>query len=204
MVHIVKVWVVPEVGYVLQRPGAGAVNLDSDRFTLSAPANRHDSVTLAASERDPGHRRGVAGAVERPPRPRLRLQAHQRASGAPRPDRRDFGERQTCSAQSWDAVGRGEAQLLAQRPREACVVHRTRGAGHRFLASLLQRGHRCETAHTKSLDPLPLGGAASAQTMTYWRKLLGLRFKHEGFCDGLYVYRKTPRDRRFRRLRRSS
>jgi hypothetical protein len=128
---------------------------------------------LAASGRNLRHCRAVAGALKRLPRPRLRLQVHQRASGAPRPDRRDLGERQTRSAQSWDAVGHREDQLVAQCPQEASVVHRTRGAGHRVLASLLQRGHRCETTHTKSLDPLPLGGATSTQTMTYWLKLLG-------------------------------
>src|SRR5215211_1774271 len=33
---------------------------------------------------------------------------------------------------------------------------------------------------------------------------LSLRFNQEGFCDRLYLHRKTPRDHRFCRLRRSS
>lgn len=44
-----------------------------------------------------------------------------------------------------------------------------------LLVGFLKRGHRCETAHTKSLDSLPLGEPTSPRTMTYWRKLLERR-----------------------------
>ena len=52
------------------------------------------------------------------------------------------------------------------------MVHREAWAGHRLLGLVFQRGGHRGEACPGGLDPLPLGGATSPQTVTYWRSLL--------------------------------
>ena len=68
----------------------------------------------------------------------------------------------------WD---RRTHELLAQRPQEAGVVHRTSSTGGRLLGGFLERGHHRKAPRPGSLDPLPLERPTFPPTVTYWRGL---------------------------------
>src|ERR671911_693030 len=114
----------------------------------------------------------VARARQRSPRPRLRLEDHQRASGREGLGGRDSQEGLACFAHGRLALGGGTNQLVvAQRPQEAGVVHREGGSGHRLLDRVLQRDHHSTQADPGSLETLPLGASPCPLSLTYWRGL---------------------------------
>ena len=110
--------------------------------------------------------RDAARGGERPPRPRLRLASHPRASGGVGAGMGDLGEGQAGALLGHESVGGRADELVAQRPQEACVVHRAGGEGDRLLGCVLGGGDHRQAAGSRRLDPLPLGGATIPTTMS--------------------------------------
>src|SRR4051812_43624337 len=52
------------------------------------------------------------------------------------------------------------------------MVYREGRTGHRLLDCLFQHDHHRRSAHSKSLDSLPLGRPTFPSPITYWRSLL--------------------------------
>src|SRR5918993_3844989 len=159
--HQSSVWL-REVG---QEPGgprqAGHQTLDDggcEGYPSRGGHGRGQPPRLAApgshSRRRSGGGSRVARARQRSPRPRLRLEDHQRASGREGLGGRDSQEGLACFAHGRLALGGGTNQLVAQRPQEAGVVHREGGSGHRLLARVLQRDHHSAQADPGSLETL--------------------------------------------------
>ena len=141
--------------------------------TVTAPANRHDSPLLGATLDAVAE--SLGGLPERASvhldrgydSDATRERLHKSAGCSPRSPRRVSRPRfRPRNGGLWRGLTRGTTPT-----KSLCGVPRGEGGSIGLLGRLLRGGHRCETAHPKSLDPLPLGGTTSAQTMTYWRKL---------------------------------
>ena len=78
----------------------------------------------------------------------------------------DLGEGQAGALLGHVSVGGRAYELVAQRPQEACLVHREGWEGDRLLGGVLGGSHHREETDSRRLETLPLGGAAIPTTMS--------------------------------------